>query len=68
MVMILRFWNGKKYQFTLRKLDRTFYSYRWFNTMKAAREYAKEKGVEILERPDLVKKWSTPQLNKMLNV
>lgn len=68
MVMILRYWNGKKYMFTLRRLDRTTFCYRWFNTIQAAKDYAIEKGVEILERPDLIKKWSTPSKQRMLDI
>lgn len=68
MVMILRYWSGNKYRFTLRNLDRTTFCYRWFNTMKAAKEYAKEKGVEILDRPDLIEKRSTPSQQRILDI
>lgn len=65
-VMILRYWNGKSYRFTLRRENKKFFDYRWFNTMKQAREYAALKGVEIIERPDLIKKWSTPSKNRVI--
>ena len=63
MVTIIRRYNGERNVYKLRDENRKLYK-AWFRTMKQAREYAESLGLTIIERPDLIKKWSSPQLNK----
>lgn len=65
MVTILRYFNGQKYVFKLRDKNKKRLA-PWFNTMGAARKYAESLGLNIIERPDLIKKWSSPHLNRII--
>lgn len=47
------------YLFCLRQTDnKKFVDFKWFRTMKQCREHAEKMGYTLIERPDLIAKWS----------
>lgn len=46
------------YSLRVMETKKSLRDFRYFKTMKACREYAESQGYNVIDRPDLIEKWS----------